>query len=168
MRRWIVCASLLAVSTPALAEKLCVVDFQKAVTDTQEGKSAQSKIDTMYSARKAELDRMQAELEKAIQDYQGRAMILSPEARGTEEQKLALQQRTFEQTYMQYQNEMQQTYYSLLGDLDEKMRVIVASVGKEGGCTAVLDKAVVVYAAPEMADVTATLVTRYNATHPAK
>lgn len=168
MRHLVLCFGLLATSAPAFAQKLCVVDFQKAVTDTQEGKSAQTKIDSMYSARKAELDRMQAELEKAIQDYQGRAMILSQEARATEEQKLALQQRTFEQTYMQYQNEMQQTYYSLLGDLDEKMRVIVGGVGKESGCTAVLDKAVVVYAGPDLSDVTATLVTRYNAQHPAK
>jgi Skp family chaperone for outer membrane proteins len=166
--RGLVVMSLLMASTPAWALKLCLIDFQKAVTETAEGKSAQTKIDGMYSSRKAELERMQKELEKAIQDYQSRAMILSAEAKAGEEQKLGLQQKTFEQTYMNYQNEMQQTYMGLLGDLDEKMRAVAQVVGKEQGCTTVIDKAVVIYAGAEMADVTTTLVTKYNAQHPPK
>ena len=158
---------LLLVSTNAWATKLCFVDFQKAVTDTQEGQSAQKKIDQMYSTRKGELERMQAELEKAIQDYQGRALILSNEAKAAEEQKLGLQEQTFQRTYMQYQQEMQQTYAGLLGDLDEKMKATATAVGKEQGCSIVLDKAVVVFAGTDVADVTATLVSKYNAAHPA-
>ena len=164
----LVATGLLLSSTPAHALKLCVIDFQTAVTETAEGKGAQTKIDAMYSSRKGELERMQKELEKAVQDYQSRAMILSAEAKAGEEQKLALQQRTFEQTYMNYQNEMQQTYMGLLGDLDEKMRAVAQVVGKEQSCTAVIDKAVVIYAGAEMADVTTTLVTKYNAQHPPK
>lgn len=155
-------------STPAWAMKLCAIDFQKAVTDTAEGKSAQTKIDSMYASRKGELERMQNELEKAVQDYQSRSMILTGDAKAQAEQKLALQQRTFEQTYMQYQNEMQQTYMSLLGDLDEKMRSIAQTVGKDQSCTVVIDKAVVVYGGPELADVTGTLVAKYNAQYPPK
>lgn len=153
---------------PAFAMKLCVIDFQKAVTDTAEGKAAQTKIDSMYASRKSELERMQTDLEKAIQDYQSRAMILTGDAKAQAEQKLALQQRNFEQTYMSYQNEMQQTYMSLLGDLDEKMRAIAQNVGKEQTCTAVIDRAVVVYGGPDLADVTATLVAKYNAQYPPK
>lgn len=164
----LIATGMLLSSTPAWALKLCVIDFQTAVTETAEGKSAQTKIDAMYSSRKGELERMQKELEKAVQDYQGRAMILSAEAKATEEQKLGLQQRTFEQTYQNYQNEMQQTYMGLLGDLDEKMRAVAQVVGKDQGCTAIIDKAVVIFAGAEMADVTTTLVTKYNVQHPPK
>jgi Skp family chaperone for outer membrane proteins len=166
--RNIALVALLLTSAPAWALKLCSIDFQTAVNDTAEGKAAQTKIDGMYSTRKAELERMQTELEKAVQDYQSRQLILSADAKGQEEQKLALQQRTFEQTYMQYQNEMQQTYMGLLGDLDEKMRAIAQAVGKEQGCTAVIDKAAIVYGGPDLADVTQILVTKYNAQHPSK
>lgn len=166
--RTLAAALLLGLSTPALAAgKICVVDFQQAVTDTQEGKAAQTRIDTMYATRKSELERMQAELEKAIKDYQGRAMILSPEARTQEEQKLGLQQQTFERTYMQYQQEMQQTYGTLLGDLDEKMRSIASSVGQEQACAVVLDAAVVVWHGAEVTEVTRALVDKYNRQHPA-
>jgi Skp family chaperone for outer membrane proteins len=164
--RGLVASGLLFAAPPAFATKVCGVDFQKAVTETQEGKAAQTKIDSMYATRKGELERMQAELEKAIKDYQGRSMILAPDARAQEEQKLGLQQQTFERTYMQYQQEMQQTYGNLLGDLDEKMRTVAATVGKEQACTVVLDRAVVVYAGADFADVTTLLVAKYNQTHP--
>ncbi len=166
--RTLAAALLLGLSAPAFAAgKICVVDFQQAVTDTQEGKSAQTRIDSMYATRKGELERMQADLEKAIKDYQGRAMILSPEARQQEEQKLGLQQQTFERTYMQYQQEMQQTYGTLLGDLDEKMRTIASTVGQEQTCAVVLDAAVVVVHGTEVADITRPLVDKYNRQHPA-
>ncbi len=168
MRRVLICAALWMAAAPAMASKLCVVDFQTAVTETQEGKSAQKKIDAMYSSRKEELERMQSDLEKAIADLQSRAMILSPDARAEEEQKLSLRQRTFEQTYMQYQNEMQQTYFSLLGDLDEKMRATAGEVGQSNGCSLVLDTAVVVYKAPDVTDISSSLVQRYNQQHPAQ
>lgn len=169
MHRFIAFGILLLVGswgTPAWAVKLCAIDFQQAMLQTTQGKTAQTKIESMYSTRKAELDRMQKDLEKAIQDYQSRALILSAEAKATEEQKLALQQQNFEQIYLKYQNEMQNTQAQLLGDLDEKMRAVAGVVGKEQTCTAVIDKVVVIYAGPDLADVTAALVTKYNAQHP--
>lgn len=167
MRRAFAALLLLVTPNAFAAGKICVVDFQKAVTETQEGQAAQKKIDSMYSTRKGELERMQADLEKAIQDYQSRALILSADAKAAEEQKLGLQEQTFQRTYMQYQQEMQQTYGSLLGDLDEKMRSTATAVGKEQGCSVVLDQAVVVYFGSDVADVTGTLVSKYNAAHPA-
>src|SRR5262249_50718886 len=113
---------LLLVSTNAWATKVCYVDFQTAVTSTDEGKAAQKKIDTMYAARKSELEKMQSDLQKHIQDYQSRSLILAADAKAQEEQKLGLEQDNFQKTYQQYQDEMQQTYQQLLGDLDEKMR----------------------------------------------
>lgn len=171
MRRLLFVAGMgLCVMVPsrAFATKICVVDFQRAVTETTEGKAAQAKIDSMYASRKGELERMEAELQKAIEDYQKRAAILSNEARASEEQKLALQQRTFEQTYLQFQQEMQQSYVAQLQDLDTKMRTVAGQVGKEATCSIVVDSAVVVYSGTDVVDVTTTLVNKYNTTHPSK
>ncbi|MBX2800953.1 MAG: OmpH family outer membrane protein [Myxococcales bacterium] len=167
MHRLLICAAaLVGLASPAYANKICIVDFQTAVTSTKEGQSAQSKIDKMYSSRKGELERMQQELEKAIADFQSRAMILSADARAEEEQKLAQRQAAFQQTYMQAQTEMQETYMNLLGDLDKKMRKTASEVGQSSGCTVVLDKAVVVYQSSDVRDISTTLVQRYNQQHP--
>ena len=161
--RPVVIAALLLASTPAWALKICAADFQKAVEETAEGKSASTRIDTMYGSRKAELQKLQAALDKGIQDYQSRALILSADAKAQEQAKLAQQDQAFQQKYMQYQNEMQQEYVTALGNLGEKMRTVAQTVGKEQACTLVLDKSVVIYSGTEMSDLTSILITRYNA-----
>jgi outer membrane protein len=130
-------------AAPALAAQIAVVDFQKAVTQTEEGTNAQKKIDTMYMSRKQEIDKLRTDLEASIQDYQSRAMILSEQARAETEQRLAGQQAQFEQRYMQYQQELQQVYGTMLQDLDGKMRTLVSTIAKEKSYSLVIDAAAV-------------------------
>ena len=165
MFRALAVSVLLAAASSASASTLCKVDFQKAVTETNEGKTAQTKIDTMFKARQDEVARMQTEFETAVGDFQKRAMMLAADARASEEQKLMLQQRNLQQTAMQYEQEMQQTYMGMLGDLDVKMRTVAGDVGKGAGCSMVIDSAVVVYAAADVKDITTDLVSRYNTLH---
>src|SRR5690606_19709477 len=130
-----------------------------------QGKAAQKKIDDMYETRRAEIERMQRDLEKQIQDFQARAMILSDEARAEQEQQLMLKQQQFQQRSMQYEVELQQTYSTLLADLDQKMRALAATIAKDKGYDLVLDSAVVVYMGGSVVDMTSELVARYNKTH---
>ena len=155
----------LLAASPALAGQIAVVDFQRAVTQTAEGKNAQKKIDTMYQSRKAEIDKMKTDLEASIQDYQSRAMILSDQARAETEQRLGLQQQTFEQKYQQYQAELQQVYGTMLQDLDAKMRTLVGTMAKEKSYSIVIDSAAAVYTGSDVVDMTNDLVTRYDATY---
>ncbi len=168
MRRMMVCAALLLVGTPAMANKICVVDFQKAVTETNEGKSAQKRLDSMYASKRGELERMQGDLQKSAADLQSRRSILSPDALQKEEQALYVKQAEFEQTYMRFQEEFQATYSGMLGDLDAKMRSIAGETAKANSCSILLDRAAVVFAGPDVADVSAALVGRYNKAHPGK
>jgi outer membrane protein len=164
MRRLLVVLFALLVAMPAFAGKLAVVDFERAVNETEEGKAAQERLDTMYATRKAEIERLRDELQKELEDYQARSMILSEDARAETEKRLAEKQSTFEQTYMRYQTEMQQTYYTLLSDLDEKMRKLTTTIASEQGYDLVIDKAAVVYAGGETVDMTDLLIKRYNET----
>jgi outer membrane protein len=161
--RWIVLFSLLLVAAPAWAGKIAVVDFQRAVTETTEGKAAQTKLDTMMASKKSDLDKMQADFQAKLNDYDSRALILSPDAKKAAESDLQTRQQKLQQTLMQYQNEMQQTYMSLLQDLDEKMRTLTEKIAKEKGYDLVLDRAVVVYMGGDTVDMTDELIKRYNA-----
>lgn len=152
-------------SFPAFAAKIAVVDFQRAVTETEQGKAAQKKIDDMYESRKGEIERMQKDLEKQIQDFQARAMILSDQARAEQEQQLMVKQQQFQQRYMQYEAELQQTYAGLLQELDQKMRALSVTIAKEKNYDLVVDRAVVVHMGGEVIDMTPDLVARYNAAH---
>ena len=148
---------------PAYAGGVAVVDFQRAVNETEEGKAAQGRLDAMYGSRKAEIERLQKELEGELKEYQAKLMILSEDARAELEQALMVKQQRFESTYSQYQQEMQQTYYSLLQDLDQKMRAKSAEIAKEKNFDLVLDKTMVVYSGGATEDMTDELIRRYNA-----
>jgi outer membrane protein len=123
------------------------------------------KIDGMFKSRQDEIAKMEADFQKTVADFQNRAPMLAAEARAAEENKLMGQQRSLQQTAMQYEQEMQQQYMAMLGELDVKMRTVAADVGKTKACTVVLDSAIVVYAGPEVVDVTLDLVARYNSVH---
>ena len=156
-------ASNIVAPVAAWAGGIAVIDFQRAVNETNEGKAAQSKLDTMYASRKSEIETKRNELEAEFKDFQSRAMILSEAARGEEEQKLGMKQQQFQQLYMQYEQEMQQQYMQLLQNLDTKMRSVSEKLAKEKGYDLVIDKAAVVYVGGSTVDMTDALVTRYNA-----
>ena len=50
-------AALLA-TVPAQAATICIVDFQQAVNETDEGKAAHTRLDTRYESKKNEIEEM--------------------------------------------------------------------------------------------------------------
>ena len=157
-------ACLLFVALPAHAGS-CVVDFQTAVTETEEGKAAQKRIDAMLESRRNEVTKMQADFEQEVKDLQSRAMILSDDARAEAEQALMAKQARLQQTAMQYESELGQTYNVLLSELDQKMRSLAITIAKEKNCDMLIDAGAVVYTGPAVSDVTTELVSKYNSIH---
>ena len=45
---------------------------------------------------------------------------------------------------------------------------IAQTVGKDQACTAVIDKVIIIYSGPDLADVTSSLVSKYNAQYPGR
>lgn len=163
MNRFLALTFTLFLSTQALAGGIAVIDFQRAVNETNEGKAAQTKLDSMYSAKKTEIETKQKQLETEIKDFESRAMILSESARNDARDQLVQKQAAFQQLYMQYEGEMQQTYMTMLQELDQKMRAISEKVAREKGYDLVIDRAAVVYMGGATVDMTNDLVQRYNA-----
>lgn len=165
MRTTLLALTLCLAPAVAQAGGIAVIDFQRAVTETNEGKEAQKKLDGMYSARKGEIEKKQQSLENEFNDFQSRAILLSDEAKAEAERGLMQKQAEFQQLYMQYEQEMQQTYMTMLQDLDTKMRRAAENVAKEKGYDIVIDRAAVVYLGGATVDMTDALVERYNASH---
>jgi outer membrane protein len=147
----------------ALAGGVAVVDFERAVNETDEGREAQTRLDTMFSTRRDELQRMQATFQTAYEDYEARGIVLSDAARAEEERTLMTKQAELQQTAQTFETEMQSTYMTLLQDLDEKMRRLTETIAAEHSYDVVLDRAAVVYVGAGATDMTDELITRYNA-----
>ena len=144
------------------AEKIAVVDFQRALNEVNEGKAATAKLEGMFKEKRAALDRMEQQLKTMADEYQKQAMILSPEAKAQKEQEIGQAQMQYQQIYMQSEGEMQQAYQAEMEKLVEKMRVTCEVIGKEKGYAVVLEATGVVYKGTSI-DITDDLITRYNA-----
>jgi len=153
----------LLVTFPAQAAKIAVVDFQRAVIETNEGKAATARIETMYQNRIAEMTRVENEIKKDYEDYQSRAMILSPEAQQDAQMQIRAKEQRYLEMQAQYQQELQQAQGQALMDLSEKIKTVAESLGKEKGFDLVVEASVVLYAGDNVPDLTTELVNRYNA-----
>ena len=149
--------------SPSWAGGIAVVDFQRALQETDEGKRALADLEKSYNQKKDEIERMKKDLESAFRAFQSEESILSNEAKAAKNQKLMEQNARLEQTYMMYQAEIQQAQAQLLQKLDAKMRKVTQAIGKEKGFNLVLDKAVAIYVGPHTKDITDDLISRYNA-----
>jgi len=158
----VVLGSLLAAS-PALAQKIAYVDFERAVSQSTEAQQAQKQLQQVYATKLAELQRQRDELQKAFEEYEQRKLILTDDARAQAEQQLMVQQQTLQQNMMNYQQEMDQQVAEALQKLDAKLRSVSAAIAQERGYDLVVDKAVIVYAGADVVDMTDAVIARYNA-----
>jgi outer membrane protein len=152
----------LSLATPALAGAIAIVDFQRAVNETHEGKNAQQKLESGYAARKGQIEKQRLELEGSIREYETKKLILNEEARRAVETDIMTRQQRLQQDLVRYEQEMQQQYMNLVQQLDTKMRNLSGVIAKEKGYDLVLDKQAVVFAGAGTVDMTTDLITRYN------
>lgn len=149
----------LSASSIARAETtICMVDAEKALNETAEGKSAQKRLESMYAAKQDELAKMQGDLEKAFQSFESSKMILSDDARRAKEEELVMKQRELQAKVMGAEQEMQNTYQQLLGGMEAKLYGVAESVGKAQSCTVVLQRAAVLYAGTGAKDITDAII----------
>jgi len=154
----ILAASVLAAAPAHAATTICLVDAEKALNETAEGKAAQKRLESMYAAKQDELAKMQSDLEKAFQSFESSKMILSDDARRAKEEELVQKQRELQAKVMGAEQEMQQTYGNLLGGMEAKLYGVAETVGKTKGCTIVLQRAAALYVGPGAMDITTDII----------
>lgn len=154
---------LLLLAVPAFAAKVAIVDFQRAVAETTEGKAAEKRLQDGMNIRRAEIARQKTELERLYKDFEARQLILNDEARKKAIEELQTKEAKLQQDAMRFEQEMQQEYLEIVSELDAKMRDLSAKIAKEKGYDLVLDQSAVIYSGGEVVDMTPELIRRYNA-----
>jgi outer membrane protein len=161
-------AFLFAFVTPAFAEvKIATVDFQRALNEVGEGAAARSKLESMFSDKKAAVDKMRQNVEKMQADLEKQSVILSDAAKKEKEDELQKAYLEYQQAAQRSEGEMQQAYYGAMETLIDKMKKIAQTIGTERGYTLVVEinEGGIVYASPTV-DITEELIKRYNAQNP--
>lgn len=149
--------------------KFGYVDFNRALNETEEGKSAKNTLKAEFNERQQKLDIVQNELKKMKEDLDKQRLILSQDAMKTKEEEYRNKFMELQQKLGTFKQEMAQKEASLTAGLLEKLKNIVKDIGQKESYTMILEKSqdVVLYA-PTINDLTDRIIQLCNSSPKAK
>jgi outer membrane protein len=160
-----------AAAPTAAPTKVAIIQFQQAILATQEGQAATAALKTKYDPKKSALEKRQAELE-GIQDKLNKAdATMTAAARTKLQADLTVGGRTLNHDAEDMNSEVQEEEGKILQSMAGKMGEIIKAYATQNGYAVVLDVSSqatpVLWATPGV-NITADIVKRYDAAHPAK
>lgn len=162
----VLAALLLSVSLPRVAAaepKIGVVDMQRALAETEDGRKAKETLKKLFEQRQKTLDKQQNDLKTLKEGVEKQRDVLSREVLA---KKLEEYQKAFgelQNTYMEFQRELQAKEGELTKPILERMQRVMRRIGQTDGYALILERAEagVVYI-PSNFDLTDVLIQRYN------
>lgn len=162
-------AALLGMAAaPKLAEadapKIAVVDLQRAINETEDGRKAKDRLKKLFESRQQGLDKKQQELKKLKDELEQQKNVL---ARDVLEKKVEAYQKQLvelQQVYVDYQKELAEKEGELTKGIVERMEKILRRIGQTDGYAMIVERgeAGVIYV-PSNYDLTDVVIQRYNA-----
>jgi outer membrane protein len=147
--------------------KIGVVDLQRAMNETEDGRRAKRRLKTLFDKRQKELDGLQEELKKMGEQLEAQKNVLAEnvlrERYALYQQKLA----ELQQLYMESQRELAAKEAEFTQQILERMQAILRRIGQTEGFTLIVEanEGGVVFA-PTHLDLTDRVIQRYNAENP--
>ncbi|MEK6815325.1 MAG: OmpH family outer membrane protein [Nitrospirota bacterium] len=166
---WMAAGLLLLGAEPAAAEfKLGIVDVQRAVLTSDEGKKAKESFQSLLEAKRKTLDDRKAGVDKLRKEIEGQAKILKEDARKQKEERLEKEIRDFERLVKDTQGELRKKEIELQNKIVKEVLAAVAKIGEEEKFDVILElnEARILFA-PSKADITAKVIERVNGKKPA-
>ena len=147
---------MLALALPMLAsaQKIGHVNSQEIMAIMPETKRMAEKLDSLQGVYETQLANMQEEFNKKVAEFQQQQATMTAGVREFRQQELAeMEQRTqmFSQTV---QKELQAKQVEYLQPVQNKLLEAINKVGAAQGCTYVMDRAGMLYIAPDALDLT--------------
>ncbi|MFW6066875.1 MAG: OmpH family outer membrane protein [Myxococcota bacterium] len=153
-----------AVAPQAHAQaKIGVVDLQRAMSETEDGRRAKARLQRLFKQRQQRLNSKQAELKKMKEEIERQKDVLS---RNALQQRLESYQEAFVQlqtVYVEYQRELAKKEAELTKSILEKMQQILRRIGQAKGYQLIVEvnEGGVIWA-PNHLDLTDEVIQRYN------
>jgi outer membrane protein len=154
---------LLLSAAPAMAQsKIAVVDFQRALNESEEGKKAKANLEQKFEKARLKLEAERANVQQMQEELEAQKVMLSSEALSEKENALQQRMLEFQQTVMENQQEMALLEQEMTGSILEKLYKIAQGVAAEDGFNLVIEASAIVYNNGTM-DLTPKVISRYNA-----
>jgi outer membrane protein len=164
----LVSALLLAATAPTIyaqTTRIAVVDLQRALNETEDGRRAKARLKRLFEKRQQQLDKTQNSLK--AQKEQIEQLIASKAPQKTIQERAATYQKALielQSTYMEYQRELAEQEGTLTREIIARMERILRRIGQSEGYTLIVERneGGVVWV-PSNLDLTDQVIQRYNA-----
>jgi len=149
-----------------MVERVAVVDVQRVLTETVEGKRELEKIKQAFSKADARLNQKAEGLEAAIKDLQSKSAMLNEAELRKREESIVRQQQELQQLAAESQQDMMEQESIATQAIYTKVAALVKQLALEEDLQVVLVKSemTVLYANPKL-DLTNRIIVRYDKKH---
>jgi len=154
-------ASLTAPALAGAQAKIAFVDFQRAITEVDEGKAAKAQLKKDFDEKQKQLDLKTDEIKKAQADFDKQAMVMSAEAKASKGAELDRRKMEVQEFFMKLQQDLSNREREAMRGIFEKMQGVVKEIADADGLAMVIDRSALVYAQPSL-DATNELIRKYN------
>jgi outer membrane protein len=143
--------------------KIGVVDLQRAINETEDGRQAKRRLKKVFDERQKALDEKQQALKAQKESLERQQDVLSEDALRKKAEKFQAEVMELQNEYMQYQQELSAKESELTQKILEKMQKILRRIGQTDGYTLIIEanEGGVVWV-PNNLDLTDVLIQRYN------
>jgi outer membrane protein len=150
--------------TAAQAAKIAVVDLQRAINETEDGRKAKDRLKKLFESRQTGLDKKQQDLKKLKDELDTQKNVLSRDALDAKVESYQKQLVDLQQVYVEYQRELAEKEGELTKSIVERMERILRRIGQTDGYSLIVERGEsgVIYV-PTNLDLTDVLIQRYNA-----
>lgn len=132
--------ALLSSQAYAAEFKVAVIDMQKSIQSSEEGKKARGELETAFNKRKKELQAEEAALKKMQEEFQKKQSALSDSAKQQKQKEMQERFVKYQEMLQRSQGEIQKKEQEMSEPIVKKIRVVVADVAKKRGYSMVIEK----------------------------
>jgi Skp family chaperone for outer membrane proteins len=165
MKKILLAAALMfsLTAVPARATTFAIVDFYKVINGSKKGKAHRQTIEDEVNRRKDALMKLQADLEKDMDEFRQKRLVMTPQQISEREDQLRSQQRTIERKSADYEEEIKRKDEQLSGEVVSKLRELTEQIAREKNIDVVFEKSSVnvIYAGSAL-DISDELLKRFD------
>ena len=132
-------ATSTAGSAPPPAGKIAFISSQELLRNTPGYAVAESTYRKELQASQSEVQKLQQQLDSAVQAFDQQSIVLSPAARQTKQKDLQAMQQRIEQRGNELQARLQQREQELLGPLRARINSVIQGIRAEMNYALILD-----------------------------
>ncbi len=149
--------------------KICVVNVQTAILQTNEGKAAKSKIEKEAEKDRQEILSKQNQLKKMEEEFQAQQSILSDSDKIAKQKEFQSKLQEYQKSQMSFEQKTRSKELAATQEIYQKITNIVKKTRKLEKCSLAFDSgAGVLLDADDVTDITNKIVEKYNAEYKAE